>query len=216
MLKYFFFIIIISLLSQNLLAKIAYCNIQADSGYSLSGKANFYQVSESNTIIVNAEINGLAPNSTHGFHVHNFGNITGGCALAGAHYNPFNMTHGSPNDSTKHIGDMGNIHADSQGNAFLNYEEKNMTLFEQNYIIGKVCIVHELEDDLGKGGFNDSMTTGHSGKRIGCGIIYEDLSDSSSASNLKFIVPIVIVGLFVSAVFYYFVYRRNKLRYDRF
>jgi hypothetical protein len=31
-------------------------------------------------------------------------------------------------------------------------------------------IVHEDEDDLGKGDFDDSHITGHSGKRIGCAI----------------------------------------------
>jgi len=31
--------------------------------------------------------------------------------------------------------------------------------------------VHEDEDDLGKGPFEDSLTTGHSGKRIACAII---------------------------------------------
>lgn len=31
-------------------------------------------------------------------------------------------------------------------------------------------IVHEDEDDLGKGPFEDSLVTGHSGKRMGCAI----------------------------------------------
>lgn len=31
--------------------------------------------------------------------------------------------------------------------------------------------VHEGEDDLGKGGFPDSKTTGHAGGRLSCGVI---------------------------------------------
>ena len=45
----------------------------------------------------------------HGFHIHMDGNLGGSCAKAGAHYNPFNMTHGGPDASTRHVGDLGNI-----------------------------------------------------------------------------------------------------------
>jgi Cu/Zn superoxide dismutase len=36
---------------------------------------------------------------------------------------------------------------------------------------GRSVIVHEDPDDLGKGSYEDSKTTGHSGARIGCAII---------------------------------------------
>lgn len=38
-------------------------------------------------------------------------------------------------------------------------------------IVGRSVIVHAGEDDLGRGGFEDSKTTGHAGARISCGVI---------------------------------------------
>jgi Cu-Zn family superoxide dismutase len=38
-------------------------------------------------------------------------------------------------------------------------------------VLGRAIVVHSDPDDFGKGGFSDSLTTGHAGSRIGCGII---------------------------------------------
>ena len=38
-------------------------------------------------------------------------------------------------------------------------------------IIGRSIVVHRDEDDLGKGGFEDSLETGHSGPRLDCAVI---------------------------------------------
>jgi hypothetical protein len=35
---------------------------------------------------------------------------------------------------------------------------------------GRSIIVHADKDDLGKGGKEDSLITGHSGKRLGCAL----------------------------------------------
>ena len=41
-------------------------------------------------------------------------------------------------------------------------------------VIGRSLVIHEDEDDLGKGGFPDSLTTGHAGKRLDCAVIGYD------------------------------------------
>ncbi|RCN36283.1 copper/zinc superoxide dismutase [Ancylostoma caninum] len=46
----------------------------------------------------------------HGFHIHMNSGLGNGCLDAGAHYNPFNVTHGAPNDAVRHVGDLGNIY----------------------------------------------------------------------------------------------------------
>jgi Cu-Zn family superoxide dismutase len=38
-------------------------------------------------------------------------------------------------------------------------------------IIGRSLVIHEKPDDLGMGGHEDSLTTGHAGARITCAVI---------------------------------------------
>ena len=38
-------------------------------------------------------------------------------------------------------------------------------------ILGRSLIIHKDEDDYGKGGHSDSLTTGHAGKRLDCAVI---------------------------------------------
>ena len=58
---------------------------------------------------------------------------------------------------------------------FLLYKNKStnsLSLFEGELsIIGRSLVVHEDEDDLGKGGHSDSLTTGHAGN---CAVIGYD------------------------------------------
>nr|AJD25265.1 Cu/Zn superoxide dismutase-like protein [Plectreurys tristis] len=65
-------------------------------------------------VTVNGQISGLT-SGKHGFHVHQFGDLSNGCAAAGGHYNPFNRQHGAPSDTIRHVGDLGNIDANSNG-----------------------------------------------------------------------------------------------------
>ena len=46
-----------------------------------------------------------------------------------------------------------------------------MKLFGSNSIVGRAVVVHSGEDDLGLGGQQDSLSTGHAGARFACGIL---------------------------------------------
>ena len=53
----------------------------------------------------------------HGFHIHEKGDLSKGCASMGGHYNPLNKTHGGLDTIIRHLGDLGNIIADYKGEA---------------------------------------------------------------------------------------------------
>jgi len=105
------------------------------------------------------------PNGKHGFHIHKAGDLRGeGCHGLCEHYDIGKNTHGGDPEHSgeRHTGDLGNI-------------ELKDGKFEKDYYIrgisvkdlwGRSIIVHQDEDDLGRGSFEDSKVPGHSGARI--------------------------------------------------
>ena len=138
---------------------------------SFKGIVSFQQESYTSPTKIVLSATGLKPNSLHAFHIHEFGDLTDGCNSAGAHYNPTNKSHRGPLDEERHVGDLGNVKTDERGNTFLPLTDKIISLYGEQSVIGRSCVIHENEDDLGKGGHSDSKTTGHAGPRIACGVI---------------------------------------------
>src|SRR5690554_5557547 len=67
-------------------------------------------------VVVHAHIEGLPANSSHGFHVHEYGDCSAPDATsAGSHFNLMHMNHGAPDDAERHIGDLGNVQSNDQG-----------------------------------------------------------------------------------------------------
>jgi len=146
------------------------CVLKGEPGNeSISGVVQFNQISD-DKVVIEAQLSGLKPGA-HGFHIHSFGNLTKGCETAGGHYNPFNKNHGSPKDKERHVGDLGNLEAKKDGTAYLKIEDTLVKLNGPTSVIGRALVLHANPDDLGKGGQSDSLTTGHAGPRIACGVI---------------------------------------------
>jgi Cu-Zn family superoxide dismutase len=116
----------------------------------------------------NGTITGLAPDSDHGFHVHE----TGDCSdpangSAGSHFNPGGGTHGGPDAATRHAGDMPNLHADAAGTATVDVHLSGVGLgtHDATDVVGKAIVIHEGKDDY------TTQPSGGSGKPIACGVI---------------------------------------------
>lgn len=142
-----------------------------DGGSNVTGLVSFTQDTPTSKTNIIASVRGLKANSLHGFHIHQYGDLTEGCKTAGPHFNPHGKDHGGPNDTERHVGDLGNLKSDSKGNAYLAVSDGLISLFGENSVVGRSVVVHADPDDLGKGNFPDSKTTGHAGARIACGVI---------------------------------------------
>jgi Cu-Zn family superoxide dismutase len=140
-------------------------------GEKIKGTVEFEET-EDKQVLVKVNLKGFEPNTTHGFHVHESGDLTSGCDSLCAHFNPYNQDHGGKDDLVRHVGDLGNLEADSEGKVSIEFTDHMIKLRgDAANVIGRGLIVHADPDDCGKGSFPDSKTTGHSGKRIGCAII---------------------------------------------
>ena len=115
--------------------------------------------------LIKGRIQGLKPGE-HGFHIHEFGDMSDGCASMGGHYNPDGVDHGSLQQG--HVGDLGNVTADQSGTARFQIKAERVELSD---VVGRAIVIHADEDDLGKGGDDESLKTGNAGDRLGCGVI---------------------------------------------
>jgi len=132
-------------------------------GNGVNGKVVFTGTGEGVTVA--AEVKGLAPGK-HGFHIHDFGDCSAPDGTsAGGHFNPENTDHGGPEDKVRHVGDLGNLEADAQGNAYYERGDSYIALSGPHSIIGRSVIIHAGFDDL------KSQPTGAAGGRVACGVI---------------------------------------------
>ena len=139
---------------------------------SIKGNVKFSEDLTNNRVKIDLHISGLIPNSLHGFHVHEAGDLTDKCTSMCAHFNPYGNTHGCPGASERHVGDLGNIRTNSKGEAkYFFYDDVIKLRGIKCNIIGRGLIIHEDEDDCGNGANAESLKTGNAGKRIACAVI---------------------------------------------
>lgn len=144
----------------------AVCRITPTRGNDCRGMVRFDVLSDG-VVRITGEVSGLRPNQAHGFHIHEYGDLTAADASsAGGHYSPVEgHPHGSPGQLMKHAGDLGNLVANEQGVARLEVAVQGISLTGEHPVLGRAVIVHAEADDL------TSQPSGASGARIGAGVI---------------------------------------------
>jgi superoxide dismutase, Cu-Zn family len=157
----------------------AVAELHPASGSQVSGTVTFTQ--QGDRLIIVADVQGLPPNSSHGFHIHERGDCSAPDATsAGGHFNPGNHQHGGPGDPMHHAGDLGNLEANANGRAYKRMVVDDVTLGSgANSILGRGVIVHEKLDDY------TTQPSGNAGARIACGQIVAAAPGSSGAGTRR-------------------------------
>ena len=141
----------------------AICVLLPTQGNDVTGIITFTKTDHG--ILVVADVKGLTKGK-HGFHIHEYGDCSSvDGSSAGGHFNPEGKSHAGPSDMTRHMGDMGNLEANDDGLAHLEYADSMISLEGDYSIIGRSIIVHKSEDDL------KTQPTGNAGSRAACGVI---------------------------------------------
>ena len=151
--------------------------IDPASDSTVNGSLRFHQ--DGDIMRITGTLRGLDPGK-HGLHVH----VAGDCSASNAksalgHFAPDDDPHGSPGrpEYLHHVGDLGNIVANSEGVAEIDKTDTEMTLQTDEYtILDRAVIVHAEPDDLA------SQPSGDAGDRIGCGVVKLDVAPAYSGA----------------------------------
>jgi Cu-Zn family superoxide dismutase len=131
-------------------------------GSEVKGRVTFTH--DGQGVHVHAELSGLTPGE-HGFHIHEFGVWSEDGMASGGHFNPTKSAHAGPTTTKRHVGDLGNITANANGNAVLDLDDAHLMFHGPASIIGRGLVVHEKMDDL------KTQPTGNAGGRLAVGVI---------------------------------------------
>ncbi len=142
--------------------------LEPKSDSNVSGEVTFTE--ENGNVVMKASLSGLSEGE-HAIHIHEKADCSSADGKStGGHWNPTFQPHGKWGDEGGyHKGDIGNLVADSTGNATLDFATSEWCIGcddETKNIVGKAIIVHQGVDDF------TSQPSGAAGARIACtGII---------------------------------------------
>ena len=146
----------------------ATAQLVATKGNTVTGDVHFAR--QGTAVLVSGTVRGMAPNTEHGFHIHDKGDCSSGDGMStGGHFNPLAKAHGAHEHSEHHAGDLVSLKADANGVASFSYTSATLTVGEgATDVIGRGLIVHRDADDF------KTQPTGNSGPRVACAVITKD------------------------------------------
>jgi superoxide dismutase, Cu-Zn family len=147
----------------------ATCLIISQQSSTVLGILELEQCSD-HTVKIIGELMNLTP-GIHGLSVCEAGDLSDIAISCGKIFNPFGKTHGAPNDDNRMMGDLGNITVDATGRAKVDIVDRIIRLVGPHSIIGRSIVIYSGEDDMGRGGYENSLTTGNAGPRVAAGVV---------------------------------------------
>ncbi len=143
---------------------VAQARLQPTQGSSVQGMVRF-TTQKDGSVRVQGSVQGLAPNTEHGFHVHEKGDCSAPDGTsAGGHFNPNNVPHAR--HGSGHAGDLPSLRADGTGTASFDFSSRSITVGQgPTNVVGRGVIVHKDADDY------TTQPTGNAGARLACGVV---------------------------------------------
>ena len=83
----------------------------------IKGTVYFTEEKSKSRVRIDIDLTCLKSMGLHGFHVHEYGDMSDSCDSMCAHFNPYNKTHGCPGMKDRHVGDLGNLKTNAKGEA---------------------------------------------------------------------------------------------------
>lgn len=144
----------------------ATATFSAVEGLELEGEAKFEEVANGVKVTVAVDD---APTGMKGIHVHEKGDCSDIAGKSmGEHFAPGRERHGMPTGAQRHLGDLGNITIDDDGEGKLEIvvSGANLKPNDRMSFLGKAIVIHESKD-VGA----SAQPAGGSGKPIACAVI---------------------------------------------
>lgn len=69
----------------------------------IKGTVRFTEDKSKLRVRIDVSLTGLKSSGLHGFHVHEYGDMSDSCDSMCAHFNPYNKTHGCPGMKNRHM-----------------------------------------------------------------------------------------------------------------
>ncbi|MCA9589974.1 MAG: superoxide dismutase family protein, partial [Myxococcales bacterium] len=126
----------------------------------LTGGVTFFEQDAGGTL-VQIDVEGATPGN-HGVHIHDGAD----CNTPGSHWNPTAVAHGLPSATPHHVGDLGNVLVDANGNGVAMFTTTELYVHAgAGSVVGRPLVFHSGADD------GVTQPSGNAGAPTACGII---------------------------------------------